>query len=82
MIPPSGACRGNDDGRDVEILLEPVGAIEPGPELDVHLGACAARIRRGFEPPAESQTCSAACATETEGVADGRMALLVCVVIA
>jgi hypothetical protein len=34
----------NDGSRDVEVLLE-TGTMEPGPELDVHLGACAARIR-------------------------------------
>jgi len=39
--------RDNGD-RDAEVLLE-VGAIEPGPELDAHLDACAARIRRALD---------------------------------
>jgi hypothetical protein len=41
--PPS-----NDGSRDVEVLLE-TGTMEPGPELDVHLGACAARIRDALD---------------------------------
>jgi len=38
-----------DDGsRDIEIVLE-TGALEPGPVLGAHVGACAARIRDALE---------------------------------
>ena len=39
--------RDNGD-RDTEVFLE-VGAIAPGPELDAHLDACAARIRQALD---------------------------------
>lgn len=38
----------SDGTRDVEVRLE-TGTMEPGPELDVHLGACAARIRDALD---------------------------------
>jgi hypothetical protein len=38
----------NDGSRDVEIVLE-TGTMEPGPELAVHVGACAARIRDALD---------------------------------
>jgi hypothetical protein len=37
----------NNGSRDIEIVLE-AGMIEPGPDLDAHLGACAARIGKAL----------------------------------
>ena len=38
----------SNGGRDIEILLE-AGMIEPGPDLETHLGACAARISKTLD---------------------------------
>ena len=47
LDPAIRAPRDNGD-RDAEVLLE-VGALEPGPEVDAHLAACAARTRQALE---------------------------------
>jgi hypothetical protein len=48
-LDPAVRAPRHNGARDAEILLEVPHTSSPGPELDVHVDACAVRIRRAWE---------------------------------